>query len=152
MTQSLGLQRLTKVLGDQSRSTIRHQPGPIRQRCLFHTRSLTSRLDDLGEVSSTHGGLKSPGQDLPAKVIQDRDQIVPAPVLDQQIGRIRLPLLVNPGGLDPILRLSRKASELHLPWGPLWKQKGCLQDPVSFLGQDLIPAPSGSRGAIPEPR
>jgi hypothetical protein len=88
MTQSLGLQILTKVLGDQSRSTIRHQPGPIRQRCLFHTRSLTSRLDDLGEVSSTHGGLKSPGQDLPAKVIQDRDQIVPAPVLDQQIGRI----------------------------------------------------------------
>ena len=88
MTQSLGLQRLTKVLGDQSRSTIRHQPGPIRQRCLFHTRSLTSRLDDLGEVSSTHGGLKSPGQDLPAKVIQYRDQMVPAPVLDQKIGRI----------------------------------------------------------------
>ena len=89
MTQSLGLQILTKVLGDQSRSTIRHQPGPIRQRCLFHTRSLTSRLDDLGEVSSTHGGLKPPGpQDFPAKVIQDRDQMVPAPVLDQKIGRI----------------------------------------------------------------
>ena len=85
MTQSLGLQRLTKVLGDQSRSTIRHQPGPIRQRCLFHTRSLTSRLDDLGEVSSTHGRLESPDQDSPAKVIQYRDQMVPAPVLDQKI-------------------------------------------------------------------
>ena len=114
MTQSLGLQILTKVLGDQSWSTIRHQPEPIRQRCLFHTRSLTSRLDDLGEVSSTHGGLKSPGQDLPAKVIQDRDQIVPAPVLDQQIGRIRLPLLVDSRGLDPIFRFGRETSEFNL--------------------------------------
>jgi hypothetical protein len=71
MTQSLGLHILTEVLGDQSWSTVCHQPGPIRQGCLFHTRSLTSRLDDLAEVSCTPGRLEPPGQDLPAKVIQD---------------------------------------------------------------------------------
>ena len=180
MTQPLGLQILTKVLGDQSRSAIRHQSGPIRQPSLAYPRSLTSRLDDLGEVSSTHRRLKPPGQDSAAEIIQDRDQIVPAPVLDPQIGRIRLPLLVDPGGLDPIFRFGRKAQELNLPdqsfclqdpidggfrhrkpavirhlvadlpWGPLWKQQCRLQDPVPFLGQDLIPDPSGSRGAVPE--
>jgi len=86
MPQSLGLQILTKVCGDQSRSAIRQQPGPIRQRGLIHTRSLTSRLDHLGEVSSTHGRLKPPGQDSSAKVIQDRDQIVPAPVSKEGVG------------------------------------------------------------------
>ena len=70
MAQSLGLQILTQVFGDQSRSAVCHQPGPIRQRSLFHTRSLTSRLDHLAEVSSTHGRVKSPGQDPPAQVIQ----------------------------------------------------------------------------------
>ncbi len=60
---SPGLQMLTEVFGDQSRSAIRHQPGPTGQRCLLHTRSLTSRLDHLAEVSSTHSRLESPGQD-----------------------------------------------------------------------------------------
>ena len=115
MPQSLGLQILTKVLGDQSRSSIRHQAGPMRHRSLIHPRSFTSRLDHLREVSRTHGRLKPPGEDSAAKVIQDRDQIVPAPVLDQQIGRIRLPLLVDSRGLDSILRFGRKASELNLP-------------------------------------
>ena len=33
------------------------------------------------EVSRTHGRLKPPGEDSAAKVIQDRDQIVPAQFL-----------------------------------------------------------------------
>ena len=124
MTQSLGLQILTKVLGDQIWSAIRHQLGPISLPGLAYPRSLTSRLVDLGEVSSTHRRLKPPGQDSAAEIIQDRDQIVPAPVLDQQIGRIRLPLRVDPGGLDLRLRFGREAQDLNLP-----DQSLGLQDP-----------------------
>lgn len=56
------------------------------------------------EISGRHCRLETPRQDAPTEIIRDRDQVVPSPILDQQIGSIGLPLLFWRARLDLVFR------------------------------------------------
>ena len=51
------------------------------------------------DVGSAHRGTKPPSRDVTREVVEHGRQVVPAPTSDLQVGKIRLPELVDGGGL-----------------------------------------------------
>jgi len=60
-----------------------------------------SLLDPIAQISRRHCRLQTPLQDAPTETIQNRDQVTPASILNQQIAGIGLPLPVGRDGLYP---------------------------------------------------
>lgn len=84
MSQALGFQVISQGFGDQGRTAAGKQVGPLHQGHLVHACKFTGQFDHLAEGIGIHPALQQPVQNLAAEIIQDRDQVIPAPVLDQK--------------------------------------------------------------------
>jgi hypothetical protein len=51
------------------------------------------------DVGGTDGRTKPPGHDVAREVVEHRRQVVPAPASDLEVGEVRLPELIDGGGL-----------------------------------------------------
>lgn len=94
MAQDLSLEVISQGFGDQSRAAVGKQVGPLPQGHLVHTGNFAGQFYHLAEGTGVHPALQQPGQNLAAEIMQDRNQVIPAPVLDQKEGGVSLPKLI----------------------------------------------------------
>ena len=85
MPQPPGLQVLPEGPRDQRCPVVRQQLRAVFGRDPIHSRRFARQLHHLAESIRAQGGLKPPGQDLPAKIVQHRDQVVPPPPFHQKV-------------------------------------------------------------------
>ena len=108
MADPLGLQVVAEGLRDQRRPVVRQKLRAVFFENLVHPCDFARQFHDLAERVRIQRVLELLRQDPAAEIVQHRDQVIPAPVIDQQVRRIRLPHLVGPPRLDAVFRRRRE--------------------------------------------
>src|SRR5690606_21582391 len=94
------LYELLQFATDVTGPVVRQEPWhlPLGQRHLFQCPSHCFL-----HVPCVHRGAEFPMDDITTVIVQNGREIVPSPSHDLQIGEVRLPHLVDPCGLVPVL-------------------------------------------------
>ena len=104
MTHAVVAKPVSKLAGYVAGSIIGEQSRFLLNLGLVATGCLQGKVQGLGHVVAGHAGAQLPGNNLAGEVVQYRRQVHPAPANDLQVGKIRLPLLIDGGGL--VLKLA----------------------------------------------
>ena len=104
MTHAVVAKPVSKLAGYVAGSIIGEQSRFLPNLRLVATGCLQGKVQALGHVAADHAGAKPRGNNVAQKVVQYRRQVNPAPANHLQVGKIRLPLLVDGG--DLVLKLA----------------------------------------------
>jgi len=99
MIHLLALEKPCQVPGEIGGAVVREQPRPVAYPGSIKTGLFKRQLQGLFNVLRAHGAGQPPGYDVAGVIVEDRRQVVPAPVVeDLELGEVGLPELVYPPG------------------------------------------------------
>ena len=101
MTHALFVEPVGKFARHIGRTVVAEQPRMLIERNLVEAGCLQRQLKCCGHIRGRHGGTELVGHDVAREVVEHGREIVPSPTGDLEVGEVRLPELVDGGGLVP---------------------------------------------------
>ena len=82
-----------QVAGYVARPVVTEQARLVSDHGLVAARRRKSQLNGVCHVLGPHGRAELPSNDIPAVIVQDRAEVIPAPADDLEVGEVGLPHL-----------------------------------------------------------
>ena len=99
MAHTLGFDVSGQFAGDVAGSIVRQQMWLVMDAYLGAARGCQRHVQRVDDILGPHCGAQLPDDDVARKVVEHSREVNPAPADDLEVGEVRRPHLVGPGGL-----------------------------------------------------
>ena len=97
MTDLMSLETFLQLMRDEAGPVVAEEPRPLDHLDMLDPGFCDGHIQRVFHVLGLHGPAELPGDDIAREVVHHRRQIIPTPMHDLQIRKIRLPELIRPG-------------------------------------------------------